>query len=143
MNNPDYILGIDVIYLHTPHPALADWYHMVLGLPKGYGDGHWQEFSLQNGSRFAMDFTSFPRSVVEKQSIMISYRVADIEEAVRVFIERGVKFFNSPDNIIFDVGPSLVATFQDPDGNWLQLSSEGLIISKQTDCSFNRVTVSK
>ncbi len=107
MNNSDLILGIDVVYLHTPHTELADWYTDVLGLSKGYGDGHWQEFSLPSGSRFAMDFTSFPRSVVEKQSVMISYRVVDITEAVRVFSERGVKFFNSADGIIFDVGPSL------------------------------------
>jgi len=122
MNHSDLILGIDVVYLHTPHPELADWYTDVLGLSKGYGDGHWQEFSLQSGGRFALDFTSFPRSVVEKQSVMISYRVTDIAEAVQVFTERGVKFFNSADGVIFDAGPSLVATFQDPDGNWLQLS---------------------
>ena len=116
------IIGVDVVYLHTPHAQLANWYADVLGLPKGYGDGHWQEFSLPDGTRFAMDFTAFPRSVVEKQSVMISYRVADIEAAVREFTARGVRFFEGGSGIIFDVGPSLVATFQDPDGNWMQLS---------------------
>ena len=116
------ILGIDVVYLHSPHTELAGWYTDVLGLSKGYGDGHWQEFNLQNGSRFAIDFTTYPRSVIEKQSVMISYQVADIAKAVEVFTARGVKFFESTEGVIFDVGPALVATFQDPDGNWMQLS---------------------
>ena len=116
------ILGIDVVYLHSSHPELADWYTNILGLSKGYGDEHWQEFSLQSGSRFAIDFTTYPQSVVEKQSVMISYQVADIEKVVEVFTARGVTFFESKEGVVFDVGPSLVATFQDPDGNWMQLS---------------------
>ena len=59
---------------------------------------------------------------VEKQAVMISFRVDDIEIAVAELVAKGVKFYPSKEKAIFDVGPSLVATFVDPDGNWMQLS---------------------
>jgi predicted enzyme related to lactoylglutathione lyase len=93
-----------------------------LGLTKGYGDAHWQAFQVDEGSRFAIDFTSFPRSAVEKQAIVISFKVDDIRQAVGTLAARGVRFYPSAEEAVFDVGPSLVATFVDPDGNWMQLS---------------------
>lgn len=55
---------------------------------------------------------------------MISFAVEDIHAAVKDLAGKGVRFY--PDNdiakTIFDVGPSLVATFEDPDGNFMQLS---------------------
>ena len=55
---------------------------------------------------------------------MISFAVDDIYGAVRVLGERGVRFYpdDDRDRAVFDVGPSLVATFEDPDGNYVQLS---------------------
>jgi catechol 2,3-dioxygenase-like lactoylglutathione lyase family enzyme len=116
------IKGIDVVFVHTPHKELGDWYAEVLGFEKGYGDDHWQEYRVEEGSRFAIDFTSFPRSVVEKQAMMISFKVNDIRGAVAELASRGVRFYPSQEKAVFDVGPALVATFQDPDGNWMQLS---------------------
>jgi hypothetical protein len=116
------ILGIDVAFIHSPHRALADWYADVLGLPKGYGDDGWQSFQMSEGSRFAIDYTTFPRSAVEKQAIVLSFKVDDIHQAVETLKKRGVAFYPSAETTIFDVGPSLVATFIDPDGNWMQLS---------------------
>lgn len=119
------IKGIDVTYIHTPNKELADWYEQKLGLKKGYGDSNWQAFNMDGGSsRFAMDFISYPSSTVQKQSIMISFAVDDIHAAVEELSKKGVRFY--PDNdktkTIFDVGPSLVATIEDPDGNFVQLS---------------------
>ncbi len=116
------IKGIDVVYLHTPHPELAQWYADTLGLSKGYGDETWQELNVSQGSRLGFDVTSFPRSVVEKQPIVLSFAVDDIHQAVEELTNRGVRFYPSSQNTIFDVGPALVATFEDPDGNWVQLS---------------------
>ena len=118
----DLIQGIDVVFLHSPHPQLREWYTTALGLTPGYGDQHWQEFIMPRGSRFALDFTGYPRSVVEKQAVMISFAVADIHQAVTFLQEKDVHFASTSDGIIFDAGPTLVATFQDPDGNWMQLS---------------------
>lgn len=118
------IKGIAVTYIHTPNKELADWYEKTLGLKKGYGDSTWQAFNMDAGSKFAMDFISYPSSTVQKQSIMISFAVDDIHAAVEELAKKGVRFY--PDNdktkTVFDVGPSLVATFEDPDGNFVQLS---------------------
>jgi catechol 2,3-dioxygenase-like lactoylglutathione lyase family enzyme len=121
------ILGIDVAFIHTPHRALADWYADVLGLPVGYGDDGWQSFEVTEGSRFAIDLTGFPRSAVDKQAIVLSFKVDDIRQEVKTLAARGVRFYPSADEAIFDAGPSLVATFIDPDGNWMQLSQRNAI----------------
>ena len=116
------ILGIDVVFLHSPHSELRDFYTQKLGLTPGYGDDHWQEFIMPEGSRFGLDFTGYPRSVIEKQVVMISFKVADIHQAVSLLKGKGVSFAETPQGIVFDVGPTLVATFKDPDGNWMQIS---------------------
>ena len=118
------IKGIHVTYIHTPHKELSQWYEKVLGLKKNYSDDHWHDFVLDDGSRLGLDFTSFPRSVVEKQPIVISFKVDDIHKVVEKLGSRGVKFYPSLEKTIFDAGPTLVATFQDPDGNWVQLSQD-------------------
>jgi len=120
------IKGISVTYIHTPNKELADWYQDKLGLKKGYGDDTWQAFETKEGSGFALDYISYPSSTVQKQSIMISFAVDDIHAAVEDLAKKGVRFY--PDNdktkTIFDVGPALVATFEDPDGNFMQISQQ-------------------
>lgn len=116
------IQGIDVVFIHSPYKELADWYAEVLGLEKGYSDGEWTEYLTQGGTRFAVEHVGYPRSAIENQAIMISFRVADIHQAVNTLAARGVRFYPSPEKTIFEAGPSLVATFQDPGGNWVQLS---------------------
>ncbi len=118
------IKGIDVVYVHTAHPELAKWYAQTLGLEPGYGDEAWQELALPQGrtERFGLDFTGFPRSTVERQPIMISFAVEDIEAAVQELAAKGVPLYPDAERAIFDVGPARVATFADPDGNWVQLS---------------------
>ena len=118
------IKGIHVAYIHTANPELANWYAETLGLNKGYGDQHWQNFDLEQGSNFALDFIGYPSSTVQKQSMMISFEVADIYQAVQALAAKGVRFYpdNDLEKTIFDVGPTLVATFEDPDGNYVQLS---------------------
>ena len=118
------IKGIHVAYIHSPNQKLADWYSETLGLKKGYGDDHWQDFEFDQGSRFGLDFIGYPSSTVQKQSIMISFQVEDIHEAVESLAQKGVRFYpdNDKSKTIFDVGPTLVATIEDPDGNFIQLS---------------------
>jgi len=116
------ITGISVTFIHTPDKTLADWYRDVLGLSCVYDDGHWVEFSSACTTRFALDITGADPSPVEKQPIMISFNVDDIQNTVKILHQKGVRFFPDLEDTIFDVGPSLVATFQDPAGNWLQLS---------------------
>jgi len=117
------IQGLGVAYLHSPHgDKLADWYVKTLGLPVKASFPGWTEFLMGSGSRFAVGHTSFPRSVVEKQSVMLSFQVDDLRAVVTELAAKGVRFHPSAEETIFDVGPSLVATFEDPDGNWVQLN---------------------
>ena len=50
---------------------------------------------------------------------MISFGVDEINSAVQQLEKKGVRFIGSK---IMDVGSSLVTTFMDPEGNYLQLS---------------------
>ena len=120
------ILGIDVVYIHTKNPVeLAQWYKEILGLEISLStpDKHWQEFNFKKDdipTKFALDSIGDKPSKVEKQPIMISFKVADIEETVKELEIKGIEFYGHKK--INDVGPTLVATFQDIDNNWIQLS---------------------
>lgn len=117
------IRGIDVAYLHSPHgDELATWFGETLGIQTSASFPGWRELDVGEGSRLGIDVTSFPRSVVEKQAVMLSFRVDDIEAAVEELAAKGVSFYPDRERTIFDVGPKWVATFCDPDGNWHQLS---------------------
>ena len=116
------ISGVDVVYLHSQTPELRAWFREVLGLAPGYGDEHWQEYVFPNGTRFALDFPHEPLSAVEQQPVMISFKVPDLAAAVTALQEKGVCFQPDGEGFIFDVGPTLVASFQDPSGTWHQLS---------------------
>jgi catechol 2,3-dioxygenase-like lactoylglutathione lyase family enzyme len=117
------IQGLSVAYIHSAHgEQLADWYSKTLGLPVADRFPGWTEFKMGSGSRFAIDRTEFPRSVVEKQPVVLSFLVDDLPKTVQELAARGVRFHPSVEETIFDVGPSLVATFEDPDGNWVQLN---------------------
>ena len=119
------ILGIDVVYLHVfDSETLGKWYSEILGLElkfKTFNHG-WQEYDFDKSSptRFAVEAIGMPISNVEKQPIMISFRVDDIKATVKILEKKGIKFFGEPK--IQKEGFSLFATLQDPAGNWLQLS---------------------
>ncbi|TFH11178.1 MAG: hypothetical protein E4H08_02055 [Candidatus Atribacteria bacterium] len=53
---------------------------------------------------------------------MIRFEVDDIRLVVEELSRRGIRFYPSSEETIFAVGSSLVATFEDPDGNWVQLN---------------------
>jgi hypothetical protein len=118
------IKQLSVAYVHSPHGKhLAEWYSTTLGITVAAEYPGWTEFGMAGGSRFAVDHTTFPRSPVEKQPIVLSFEVDDIQAAVCELAARGVRFWPSLEETIFDVGPQLVATFIDPDGNFMQLNS--------------------
>ncbi|MBN1857665.1 VOC family protein [Candidatus Bipolaricaulota bacterium] len=117
------ITGIDVVYVHGRGKSdrLKTWYAEILGLGASMNSGHWHEYALADGSRFALDIPGPIRSEVEQQPVLVSFRVEDIHAAVETLIGRGVVFHRSKQPIV-DVGQAWVATFQDPDGTWLQIS---------------------
>jgi predicted enzyme related to lactoylglutathione lyase len=120
------IIGIDVVFLHVKDPEkMANWYNEKLGLNISFStpSKDWQEFKLIENrppTRFALDYGGPNPSSLEKQPIVISFKVKNIELAVEELEKKGIKFYGKEK--IFDVGTSLVATFQDIEGNYLQLS---------------------
>ena len=55
------IEGIDVVYIHSPYPELAEWYAEVLGLHPGFSDDHWTEYQTRGVTRFAVEHAAYPR----------------------------------------------------------------------------------
>ena len=121
------ILGIDVAVICSPHRALADGYADVLGLPKGLDNDGWQSFEVADGSHFAIDYTTFPRTAADKQALSLNFKLDHTHQAVERLTARGVSFYPSAETAIFGVGPSLVATFIDPDGNRMQSSQRNAV----------------
>lgn len=120
------ITGIDVVFFHAKDPVkLSNWYKEVLELEIGFQtpDFSWQEFKFseeRSPTRFAIDFGGENPSEVEKQPIMISFKVVNIHDSIEKLESKGIVFFGK--NKINDVGTTLVVTFQDIEGNWIQLS---------------------
>ena len=120
------ITGIDVVFIHAKNPIkLANWYKEVLEIEIGFQTPNfsWQEFKFSENrtpTRFAIDYGGENLSEVEKQPIMVSFMVDDIQGVVEKLEKRGIEFYGK--NKIQDVGLSIVATFQDIEGNWIQIS---------------------
>jgi len=114
--------GLDVVFRHIQRQETVAWYRDVLGLDLLHDDGHWAEFAASDGVRLALDRPMGMPSETERQAVVISFRVEGIQQAVATLQSRGVRFFEGHSGIVHDVGPSLVATFRDPEGHWLQIS---------------------
>jgi catechol 2,3-dioxygenase-like lactoylglutathione lyase family enzyme len=120
------ITGIDVVFIHVRDPVkMAEWYRNTLGIDIGLQtpDLHWQEFQLKENrppTRLGLDHVGDQPSLVEQQSVMISFGVDDIHLFVENLEEKGLQFYGTPK--IIDAGPTLFATTKDPEGNWIQLS---------------------
>ena len=119
------ITGVDVVFIHTKDPVkMKKWYNDILELNSGFStpDLHWQEFAFpeKKPSRFALDCVSENPSEVELQKIMISFKVKNLKSFVEKLESKGVKFHGTQK--IVEVGPTLFATIQDIEGNWIQFS---------------------
>ena len=120
------IIGVDVVFIHVKNPEkMTKWYQEKLGLKIDHKTSYlgWQEFTLKNErptTRFALHSVRPDPSQVEQQPIVISFKVSNIKTAVEELEKKGIEFFG--EEKIFDVGTTLVATFKDPEGNFLQLS---------------------
>ncbi|NPE08428.1 MAG: VOC family protein [Asgard group archaeon] len=120
------IIGVDVVFIHVKNPEkMAEWYQEKLGLKIDHKtpDLGWQEFTLKDErptTRFALDYGGPKPSQLEQQPIVISFKVSNIKTAVEELEKKSIEFYG--EEKITDVGSTLVATFKDPEGNFLQLS---------------------
>lgn len=115
--------NLSVAYIHSTNAAaLVEWYKEKLDLEIALNVPGWTQFGVDGQTRFAIDHVEGEPSHVEAQKIMLSFEVKDLERCVETLRYRGVEFFEGDAGAIFDVGPSRVASFKDPEGNWLQLN---------------------
>jgi len=120
------ITGVDVVFIHVRDPDLmTKWYKDTLDLDIEFqtSDHSWQEFKMESdgiSTRFALDHIGDRPSIIERQKIIISFRVEDIHQIVHKLEQKGIAFFGEP--TIASVGQSYFATLSDPEGNWIQLS---------------------
>ncbi|MFW9908383.1 MAG: VOC family protein [Candidatus Thorarchaeota archaeon] len=120
------ITGIDIVFLHVKDSAkMIEWYKEKLGLDISFvsEDGSWTEFRFpenRSATRFAIEYIKDNSSEVEKQSIMVSFRVDDISKCIANLESKKIEFYGTP--IIREEGSSLFATIKDPEGNWIQIS---------------------
>lgn len=115
--------NLSVAYIHSTNAtALVEWYKEKLELDIVLDVPGWTQFGVNGPTRFAIDHVEDNPSQVEAQKIMLSFEVKDLEACVETLRGRGVEFFEGDAGAIFDVGPSRVASFEDPDGNWIQLN---------------------
>ena len=101
-----------------PH-ALGAFYTSVLGEP-GFHDGSWygwDDMSLMIGAHSDVHGKN-----ATPQRIMIMFEVADMDEAFATLVGLGAKVIAEPYKPDADRDFRL-ATFEDPDGNYLQLAT--------------------
>ena len=117
-----------MVFLHVKdHELMAKWYQETLGIDLDFAtpDKSWQEFSLEESrppTRFALDCSQHKRSEIEEQPIMVSFKVEDIHSMVQSLESKGIELYGTP--TIKEEGPSLFVTFQNPEGNWIQVSQQ-------------------
>ena len=101
-----------------PH-ALAAFYTSVLGEP-GFHDGSWygwDDMSVMLGAHSDVHGKN-----ATPQRIMLMIEVADMDEAFATLVGLGAKVIAEPYKPEADRDFQL-ATFEDPDGNYLQLET--------------------
>ena len=119
--NFSMIQGIDVTYiLSNNFVELVKWYNEKLSFEFGYADSHWQEFVLEQGSRFAIHKSN--SNFNKPNNIIISFKVDDINKTISQLKGKGLEFITENGEIIHDAGPSLIATIEDIDNNKIQFS---------------------
>lgn len=108
-----------VIFWTERLEPMVRFYRDVLQLPVHSDHGDFVAFELRPGVRLSVgrhDHVHGPSR--EPYRVMVNLQVADIHAVHKALVAKGVTFLRLPERE--DWG-GLVATFQDPDGNTLQL----------------------
>jgi len=107
-------LQVDTVFVWvTDLDSALTWYR-TLGLAPGPRHGAWQVMEVDGETRFALHEGDRPNG---PSSGVVAFRVEDLESE----IERLAGHEIEPTADITDTGPSRFVTYQDPDGNEIQL----------------------
>lgn len=98
---------------------MVRFYRDVLGLPLHSDHGDFAAFQVRPGVRLSIGRHSQVRGPSrDPYRVMLNLQVADIHAAHQTLSRKGVAFLRPPER---EEWGGWVATFQDPDGNVLQL----------------------
>lgn len=119
------IRGLEAVLLSSESAKkLAKFYREVVALKQAgvmeIGDKGEEgyDFELKGGNLYILDHSKVKGKSKEPSRVMFNLEVLDIEKEVKRFKKAKVK----PVQDIYHVeGYGLIATFQDPDGNYFQL----------------------
>ncbi|MSQ11626.1 MAG: hypothetical protein EXR48_02845 [Dehalococcoidia bacterium] len=108
-----------VIFWTDNLEEMARFYREALRLPVHSDHGDFVAFQVRPGMRLSIGKHSKVRGrAKDPYRITVNLRVADIQKSYRALMRRGVQFIRPPEA---EEWGGWVATFQDPDGNLLQL----------------------
>ncbi len=115
------ITGFAVAYHNVKNFKKAkQWYQEKLGLTPDFGSDEmgWLEFCVGD-SKTTVSINQIPKNSkrVPQRQATIVFRCDNIQQTVAELKKKGVKFQGK----IEDVGPVLIATFSDPEGNVMQV----------------------
>jgi catechol 2,3-dioxygenase-like lactoylglutathione lyase family enzyme len=117
------LLGIDTVTIFAADlERSVAFFRDCLCLSIRYEEEGWVEFDA-GGATLAVSRGGTARpepKSLEEQTVQVSFRVEDRDEAVRVLRERGVPFSGLADQPF-----GRIATFEDPDGNRYQIYEPG------------------
>lgn len=108
--------SVDTVFVKvTDLDQAVAWYRDVLGVEPGPRFGDWQTMDVGGDTTFALHrFDDVPSGV----SAVVALRVADLDAAIDLAVARGVQPVEPE---VTDTGYKRFATFEDPDGNHIQL----------------------
>lgn len=113
------MLDLSSIMIGTHQPqVLAKFYEAVLERPADMEDGNW--YGWQVGSAFLTvgEHSEVKGKAKEPQRIIINLETKDVDEEFKRIKEiDGAIIIKEP----YDMAGGLIATFTDPDGNYIQL----------------------
>jgi predicted enzyme related to lactoylglutathione lyase len=115
------ITGFSVAYHNVKNFKKAkQWYMEKLGLAPDFGSDEmgWQEFKIGNSTTTVSinQIPKKPKKAPRKQATIV-FACDDIQQTVAELKKKGVKFQGK----IEDMGPVLIATFADLEGNIMQV----------------------
>lgn len=111
------VTGIDAVFIYVEDLERSiHFYRDLLGIPLGVRDGDWVEGRFPSGVRFALHQAHPGREPQTPGSVIVDFRVADLDAAATGLRAKGVRV-EGPRHEAFG---SLCEVF-DPDGYRIQL----------------------
>jgi predicted enzyme related to lactoylglutathione lyase len=114
------MLNLNSIMIGTSQvEAMAEFYHKVIGRPADMNDGGWHGWQVGKCFFGVGEHSEVKGESKEPQRVIFNFETKDVKEEFERIKGLGATVVSEP----YEMGPGLIATFSDPDGNYFQLMS--------------------